>query len=50
MLNVAAGYDTPAIVDANYWPGSLEDANLVLDAMQNYGVKEYILLERGGIH
>ena len=50
MLNVASGYDTPAIVDANYWPGSHEDANLVLDAMQNYGVKEYILLERGGIH
>lgn len=50
MLNVASGYDTPAIVDANYWPGNHEDAALVTQAMQNYGVKDYILLERGGIH
>ena len=50
MLNVAAGYDTPAIVDANYWPGNHEDADLVTDAMVNYGVRDYILLERGGIH
>lgn len=50
MLNVAAGYDTPAIVDANYWPGQHDDADLVIEAMQNYGVKDYILLERGGIH
>ena len=50
MLNVASQYQTPAIVDANYWPGSHEDAELVTDAMTNYGVKDYILLERGGIH
>lgn len=50
MLNVAAEYDTPAIVDANYKPGSHDDAALVTDAMDNYGVKDYILLERGGIH
>lgn len=50
MLNVASQYQTPAIVDANYWPGSHEDAALVTDAMTNYGVKDYILLERGGIH
>lgn len=50
MLNVAAEYDTPAIVDANYKPGSHEDAALVTEAMDNYGVKDYILLERGGIH
>ena len=50
MLNVASQYQTPAIVDANYWPGSHEDAELVTDAMTNYGVKDYILLERGGFH
>lgn len=50
MLNVASQYQTPAIVDANYWPGSHEDAALVTEAMTNYGVKDYILLERGGIH
>lgn len=50
MLNVAAGYDTPAIVDSNYWPGSHEGAQLVTEAMMYYGIKDYILLERGGIH
>lgn len=52
MLNVAAscGEPVPAIVDANYWPGLHEDARLVSDAMDNYGVKDYILLERGGIY
>ena len=54
MLNVAAasGDPVPAIVDANYWPGpgSHADAALVTQAMDNYGVKDYILLERGGIH
>ena len=52
MLNVAAasGDPVPAIVDANYWPGAHEDAALVTQAMDNYGVKDYILLERGGIH
>ena len=52
MLNVAAasGDPVPAIVDANYWPGAHADAELVSQAMNNYGVKDYILLERGGIH
>lgn len=50
MLNAASGYDTPAIVDANYWPGAHEDAELVTEAMLNYGVRDYILLERGGIY
>ena len=50
MLNVASQYQTPAIVDANYWPGTHEDAALVTEAMTNYGVKDYILLERGGIY
>lgn len=50
MLNVASQYDTPAIVDANYWPDAHADAAEVNEAMENYGVKDYILLERGGIH
>lgn len=52
MLNAASscGEPVPAIVNANYWPGQHEDAALVTEAMENYGVKEYILLERGGIH
>lgn len=50
MLNVASQYQTPAIVDANYWSGTHEDAALVTEAMTNYGVKDYILLERGGIY
>ena len=50
MLNVASTYDTPAIVDANYWPGTHADASAVTAAMETYGVKDYILLERGGVH
>ncbi len=57
MLNVAAGYETvPVIVDANYLPpqkgqeGYTTDSGLVWEAFRNYGVKEYILLERGGIY
>ena len=50
MLNVASQYQTPAIVDANYWPGTHEDAAFVTEAMMYYGIKDYILLERGGIH
>ena len=49
MLDVASSYDTPAIVNANYWPGDHEDAALVTEAMENYGIKDYILMERGGI-
>lgn len=59
MLNVAAscGERVPAIVDANYWPpvqedseGCDDDAVAVWKAMYNYGVKDYILLERGGVY
>lgn len=58
MLNVAAscGETVPAIVDANYLPpeegeeGDTEDSQAVWSALENYGVKDYILLERGGIH
>lgn len=58
MLNAAAASEEnlPAIVDANYWPptegeeGWNPDSQLVREAMENYGVKDYILLERGGVH
>lgn len=56
MLNTAAQYDTPVIVDTNYLPpkageaGWNDDAQTVWEAMANYGVKDYYLLERGGIY
>ena len=56
MLNVASGYDTPAIVESNYFPpkegeaGWNEDAQAVWEAMENYGVLEYLILERGGFY
>ena len=58
MLNAAAscGEPVPAIVDANYWPpeegqeGWNADAQLVRQAMENFGVKDYVILERGGVY
>lgn len=58
MLNVASscGKPVPAIVDANYLPpkageeGYSADSEAVWSALNNYGVKDYILLERGGVH
>ena len=58
MLNVAAGCGeyVPALVDANYLPpqegeeGYGADAEAVWEALGNYGVKDYILLERGGVY
>lgn len=58
MLNVAAdcGEYVPAIVDANYLPpekgqeGYDEEAEMAWAALENYGVKDYIILERGGIY
>lgn len=58
MLNaaVASGDKLPAIVNANYLPpekgteGYTEDTALVEEAFENYGVQDYILLERGGVH
>ncbi|MBO4937423.1 MAG: bifunctional metallophosphatase/5'-nucleotidase [Oscillospiraceae bacterium] len=58
MLNVAAdcGETVPAIVDANYLPpeagedGYGADAEAVWSALGNYGVEDYIILERGGIY
>ncbi len=57
MLNAAAdsGDKVPAIVEANYLPpaegeeGYDETAQAVWDAFANYGVADYILLERGGV-
>ena len=58
MLNaaVASGDRVPAIVNANYLPpekgteGYTEDTALVVEAFENYGVEDYILLERGGVY
>ena len=57
MLNaaVASGDPLPAIVECNYLPpeqadsGDTQDSALVRKAFENYGVQDYILLERGGI-
>ena len=55
MLNTAAdcGERVPAIVSANYWPvGEGEegyDASM-WEALNTYGVKDYVILERGGVH
>ena len=58
MLNaaVASGDPVPAIVESNYRPpvegenGFNEDSALVREALGNYGVEDYMILERGGIY
>ena len=58
MLNVAAncGNPVPAILEANYLPpesgeeGYTDDSQAVWDAFENYAVKDYMILERGGIY
>ncbi len=55
MLNVAAdcGDPVPPILCANYWPpkeGQSGYDAAMWDALNNYGVKDYMLLERGGVH
>lgn len=58
MLNTAADSSdpVPAIVDANYLPpqegeeGYGENAEAVWEALENYGVEDYIILERGGVY
>ena len=58
MLNAAAnsGDPVPAIVEANYLPplegeeGYTEDSAAVWAAFENYGVKDYMILERGGVY
>lgn len=48
MLNVASGYNVPRIVMSNYLPP--EDNEAVKNAFENYGIKDYIVIERGGIY
>lgn len=58
MLNaaVASGDPLPAILEANYLPpkegeaGYNADAEAMWDAFDHYGVKDYMILERGGIY
>lgn len=55
MLNVAAdcGDPVPPILCANYWPPTKEQDGYdkaMWDALNNYGVKDYMILERGGVH
>lgn len=58
MLNsaVESGEPLPAIVECNYLPpkeedpGYSSDSLLVRQAFDNYGVRDYVLLERGGIY
>ncbi len=53
---VTSGDPLPALVDANYLPpregeeGYTADSALVWDALETYGVKDYIILERGGVY
>lgn len=58
MLNAAkaSGDPLPAIVESNYLPpkagvkNETEHSQDVRDAFENYGVKNYILLERGDVY
>lgn len=58
MLHAAvdSGEKLPQIVDANYLPPKegdpayTEDSALVWEALDTYGVMDYILMERGGVY
>ena len=58
MLNaaVSSGDPVPTIVNTNYLPpekgseGYTEDTTAVVEAFENYGVKEYHIMERGGAY
>lgn len=58
MLRVAVscGEPVPPILEANYLPpeegeeGYGQDAQMVRDALNQYGVKNYMILERGGVY
>lgn len=52
MLNAAAdsGDPVPTIVNANYWPPKEGYSEAMWDALANYGVKKYTILERGGVY
>ncbi len=47
MLNTAAKHEVPAIVNGNYQAPATGE---LADALENYGVKEYVLIERGGVY
>lgn len=53
---VASGDPLPAILEGNYLPptegetGYNEESQLLWDAFDSYGVKDYMLLERGGVY
>ncbi len=49
MLNaaVSSGDPLPALLNGNYWP---EADGAAKAAMERYGVKKYILLQRGGVY
>ena len=52
MLNAAAdsGQRVPALLEANYRPAdSNPDKDVIRQAMEDYGVQETLLLERGGV-
>lgn len=55
MLNAAAnsGDPVPAIVESNYLPPKQGEAGYdaaIHEAFDNYGVREYMILERGGVY
>ncbi len=58
MLNAAAASKdaVPMILEANYLPpeegeeGYDEDSRMMWEALETYGVKEYTILERGGVY
>ena len=55
MLNVAAncGSYVPQIVDANYLPDvntTLIDSGVYMQALRDYGVSDYTIMERGGVY
>ena len=45
---MASGEKTPAIVNSNYLPK--ESGSDVAKTFEEYGVQDYIILERGGVH
>ena len=55
MLNTAvlSGETLPQIVDANYLPPAKGEAGYneeIFSAFENYGVKDYTIIERGGVY
>ncbi len=55
MLNAAvdSGDELPALLEANYYPPEKGEDGYDADmwtALENYGVKDYMILERGGVY